>query len=106
MLDTTLKAKARRIAGRGANTTAGALRKAADASAWAAAALADSLDEVAATLAPRPSRKTEKWIGGALVLLVVAGIVAYVVRRRRTGEAAPQTTATDLEAVREQRSAS
>ena len=104
MLDTTLTANARRIAGRGATTTAGALRKAADASAWAAGSLADSLDQVAATLVPQRSRTVEKWACGALAVLVVAGLVAFLARRRRSAQATPK--ATELEAVRDQRSAS
>jgi hypothetical protein len=106
MLDTTLKTNARRIAGHSATATAGALRRTADASAWAAASLADSLDNLAASLVPKPSRKVEKYVGSALAFLVIAGLVAFLVRRRRAEPAALEATATDLEAVREQRSAS
>lgn len=102
----TFKTNARRVAGHSATATAGALRKTADASAWAAASLADSLDNLAATLVPKPSRRVEKYVGGALAVLLIAGLVGFIVRRRRTGRAAPEATATDLETVREQRSAS
>jgi hypothetical protein len=106
MLDRALKTNARRIAGHSATATAGALRKTADASAWAAASLADSLDSLAATMVPKPSRNVEKYVGGALAILLVAGLVAFLVRRRRSKPATSEATATELDAVREQRSAS
>ncbi|MDJ0962408.1 MAG: hypothetical protein QNJ88_17305 [Acidimicrobiia bacterium] len=106
MLDATLKADARRIAGHSAAYTAGALRRAADVSAWAASSLADSLDGLAGTLAPKKSRNVEKWIGGAIAALVIAGVLALIVRRRRAKQETPETSAADLEVVRDQRSAS
>ena len=68
--------------------------------------MADSLDDLAGTLAPKKSRRVEQWIGGAVATLVIAGIVALIVRRRRSSEAAPDEPAADLEVVRDQRSAS
>lgn len=105
MLDDNLTANARRIAGHSAAYTAGALRRAADVSASAASTLADSLDALSTTLAPKSSRKVEKWIGGAVAFLVIAGLVAFIVRRRRAGRATSEATATELEAVPDQRSA-
>ncbi len=106
MLDTTLKADARRIAGHSAAYTAGALRRAADVSAWAASSLADSLDDLAGTLTPKKSRAVEQWIGGVVAVLLIAGIVVLIKRRRAGKQAAPEAPATDLEVVRDERSAS
>lgn len=107
MLDrTTLTTNARRVAGHSATATAGALRRTADASAWAAGSLADSIDQLAASLVPKPSRKIEKYAGGALAIVLVVGLVAFLLRRRRVEPATSEGTATDLEAVRDQRSAS
>ncbi len=105
-MDATITANARRVAGHTAAYTAGALRRAADTSAWAASSLADSLDQLAKTMTPKSSRRTEKWIGGVLAILVIAGLVALVMRRRRAPQVDADATATDLEVVRDERSAS
>jgi hypothetical protein len=108
MLDPTVKDNARKAAGIGAATTAGALRSAGDASARAASTLADSLDRLASGWAPTESCKARKWVGGTLAFLVVVGLIAFLVRRRRenaTADTAEGAT-TDLDTVRDQRSAS
>jgi hypothetical protein len=109
MSDTnTRKTAGRRIAADGAATTATMLRKAGEASATAAAGLADALDAASADWAPASSRARRR-IGIAVAVVLAIAVIAAIAGRRRSGrragDAAEPSTA-DLDEARQQRSAS